>query len=152
MGIFDEDKAVLSVYDDYSTAWSALNETITDYRNGVSEMGDVSRAMSNLRSYATAVIEEIDSLNDYRENAETVTSSIYRMVRASQALVNTIKQNVSTSFEVQTLNWTDIYTIALEYYDDTSRTDELIERNSLLDPLAIAPGTVLTLPYDGVVL
>ena len=151
MGIFDDDTAVLTAYDAYSDAYDALDETITDYRNGVSEVGDVSRAMSNLRTSATDLIEEIDDLSVYRENAESVTSSVYRMVRAAQQLVDTIKESVSNSFEVQVLNWSDAYTIALQYYDDTERVDEIVNRNAILDPLAISPGTVLTLPYDGVV-
>jgi prophage DNA circulation protein len=150
MGIFDDDTAVLTDYDAWAEAYQDLDETVTDYRNGVAEPHDVSRTMSSFRAASTALIETIDDMTEYRENAEVVTSSAYRMVRVATQLVDTLLSKIPASFEVQIINWSDIFSVCLDYYGDTEKAEEITTRNGIIDPLAIEPGTVLTLPYAGV--
>lgn len=149
MGTFDNDSGVLTAYNEWASAYGDLDSIITDYDNGIAETGDVERAMGSLRDKSTTLVETIDNIDGYRENAEVVTNSVYRMMRISKKIVDTLLLEAPKSFESQVLNWTDAYSISLQYYGDTSRVEEIIERNGIIDPLAIEPGTVLILPVPG---
>lgn len=136
------------IYAEYSNAWTDYDNAITGYDEGNRDWQDVEGTLGELKEKGWAVIDNLRNFDSLQEGAYRVNSLIIRTLNKAHEYVKSIREQGISWFILEIKAPQDVYGLCLDVYGDTKFAEQIISRNSLLDPFYIDIGTQLEMPID----
>jgi prophage DNA circulation protein len=142
------DSDTQALMDSYNDAWEEYSAQVNAYDFAIANWQDVEKAVDKLKSTGWAVIDNLQAFDTYQDGGREVCSAIARTLLLCHEHVELIKQGGLKWFNVLVTAQTDIWTLSEEVYGHYDLVDQVVAKNSILDPLYLKAGEMLEFPIE----